>query len=279
MKKYAFLLGFLIAVSRFLYKEDKEIQVTEREFHSEKLPEAFEGFRIVHVSDYHNGWFGWRARHLLDQVRGADGDVIMMTGDVIDRRTPNLGRSKSFIRKLTKIGPVYYVTGNHEAHYKKWKKLKKYIEKSDMMNLSDTSVQLVKDGQAMNVVGMPDPWFLGNEVYSDVNLRFDKLLRHRMENISDYFTILMSHRPELFLTYVKYDIDLVLSGHAHGGQIRLPFVGGLYSPHQGILPKYAEGMHKMYGTALSVSRGLGNSRFPFRVFNHPEIVVLTLRKK
>lgn len=279
MKRYAFLLGFLIAFSRFLYKEDKEIQVTEREFFSEKLPEAFDGHRVVHVSDYHNAWFGWRARHLLDKIRHADGDVIMMTGDVIDRRTPDLRRSKSFIKQLVKIGPVYYVTGNHEAHYKKWKKLKKYIDRSDMTDLSETSVQVTRDGESINVVGMPDPWFLGNETYMDVNFRFESLLKHRLEDTSDDFTVLMSHRPELIHIYAKYDLDLVLSGHAHGGQIRLPFVGGLYSPHQGILPRYSEGMHKMYGTTVSVSRGLGNSRFPFRVFNHPEVVVLTLKRK
>ncbi len=279
MKKYAVLLGFLIAVARFLYKEDKDIRVTEREFFSEKLPGDFDGYRIVHVSDYHNAWFGFRARHLLDKVRRADGDVIMMTGDVVDRRTPNFRRARSLISQLVEIGPVYYVTGNHEAHYRRWKKLKRYIEESDMTDLSNDSVQLTSGDRRINVIGMPDPWFLGNEVYEDVNSRFDRLLNRRLADITDDFTILMSHRPELIHIYAKYDLDLVLSGHAHGGQIRLPFVGGLYSPHQGILPRYSEGMHKMYGTALSVSRGLGNSRFPFRVFNHPEIVVLTLRKK
>lgn len=279
MKKYAIILGFVIAAGRFLYKEDKRIQVNEREIISEELPEAFDGFKIVHISDFHNAWFGWKCRDLLDKIREAGGDAILITGDIIDRRTPNLRRSKYFIRKVTEILPTYYVTGNHEAHYKRWFNLKKYITKSDMENVSFSSVELVKDGQSINVAGMPDPWFLGDEEDPFVHLYFDRMLQYRLNSLPRGFTILMSHRPELLHIYSKYELDLVLSGHAHGGQIRLPYIGGLYSPHQGILPKYTEGIHYMNGTTLSISRGLGNSRFPFRIFNHPEIVVITLKKE
>ena len=279
MKKYAITLGFAIALSRFLYKEDKHIQMNERVITSDRLPGAFDGFRIIHVSDYHNAWFGWRGRHLLNKIREADGDVILITGDIIDRRTPNLRRSKHFTRKVSEILPAYYVTGNHEAHYKRWFNLKKYITESEMENLSFSSVELVKDGESINLAGMPDPWFLGDEEDPDVHLYFDKMLQHRLRGMPEGYTILMSHRPELFHIYSKYNLDLVLSGHAHGGQIRLPYIGGLYSPHQGILPRYTEGTHFKNGTTLSISRGLGNSRFPFRVFNRPEIIVITLKKK
>ena len=279
MKKYAITLGFAIALGRFLYKEDKYIQVNEREIASARLPEAFDGFRIIHVSDYHNAWFGWKASNLLDKIREAEGDVILITGDIIDRRTPNLRRSRYFIRKVSEILPAYFVTGNHEAHYKRWFNLKKYIIKSEMENLSFSSVELARDGGKINLAGMPDPWFLGDEEDPFVHLYFDKMLQHRLNGLPAGFTILMSHRPELFHIYSKYNLDLVLSGHAHGGQIRLPYLGGLYSPHQGILPRYTEGIHIKNDTALSISRGLGNSRFPFRVFNRPEIVVITLKKK
>lgn len=279
MKKYAITLGFVIALSRFLYKEDKSIQVNEREIYSDRIPDVFDGYRIVHISDYHNAWFGWKARTLLNKVQRAEGDVILITGDIIDRRTPNLRRSKHFIRKISEILPTYYVTGNHEAHYKRWFNLKKYITESDVENVSFSSTALVKDGEIINLAGMPDPWFLGDEEDPYVHLYFEKMLKDRLNGLPDGFTILISHRPELFHIYSKYELDLVLSGHAHGGQIRLPYFGGLYSPHQGVLPKYTEGTHYKNGTALSISRGLGNSRFPFRVFNHPEIVVITLKKK
>lgn len=279
MKKYAVTLGFVIALSRFLYKEDKYIEVNEREIYSDRIPEAFDGYRLVHVSDYHNAWFGRKARHLLNKIRQADGDMILITGDIIDRRTPNLRRSKYFIKQVSKILPTYYVTGNHEAHYKKWFKLKKYIAKSDMENLSFSSVKLTRGKESINIAGMPDLWFLGDEEDPGVHWYFERMLQNRLNSLSNGFTILMSHRPELLHIYGKYELDLVLAGHAHGGQIRVPYIGGLYSPHQGILPEYSEGTHYRNGTALSVSRGLGNSRFPFRVFNHPEIVAITLKKK
>lgn len=279
MKKYAIILGFAIALSRFLYKQDKHIQVNEREIISDRIPEAFAGYRIIHVSDFHNAWFGWKARKLLNKIRQADGDTILITGDIIDRRTPNLRRSKYFIRQVADILPTYYVTGNHEAHYRRWFNLKKYITESDMENLSFSSVKLVKDGDSINIAGMPDPWFLGDEEDPDVHLYFERMLQQQVDRLPEGYTILMSHRPELFQIYSKYELDLVLSGHAHGGQVRLPYVGGLYSPHQGVLPKYTQGTHYRNKTTLSISRGLGNSRFPFRVFNRPEIVVITLKKK
>lgn len=278
MKRYAIISGFIMALIRFLYKEDKEIHITERTVESSRLPEAFDGYRIVHVSDYHNAWFGRKAGRLLHEIREADGDVIFITGDIIDRRTPNLRRSRKFIKYVTEILPTYYVTGNHEAHYKKWWKLRKYIEKSDMKNISHDTVQVTLDGQSINVAGMPDVWFLGFEDNPETLEYFKAELDRRMSGLSDDFTILMSHRPELLHIYSRHDIDLVLSGHAHGGQIRLPAVKGLYAPHQGLLPKYSEGMHEQNGTILAISRGLGNSRFPFRVFNHPEIVVVTLKR-
>lgn len=279
MKKYAVILGFVIALGRFLYKQDKNIQVNERDFTSDRIPETFDSYRIIHVSDYHNAWFGWKAKDLLNKIRQADGDIILITGDIIDRRTPNLRRSKFFIRQVAEILPTYYVTGNHEAHYKRWFNLKKYITESDMENLSFSSAKLFKDGESINLAGIPDPWFLGDEEDPDVHLYFERMLQQQVDSLPEGFTILMSHRPELFHIYSKYELDLVLSGHAHGGQIRLPFAGGLYSPHQGVLPKYTQGTHYRNKTTLSISRGLGNSRFPFRVFNRPEIVVITLKKK
>lgn len=281
MKYKAILTGMMIATARFLYKEDKNIGITHRTLIHENIPKSFDGYKIIHVSDFHNAYFGRRSKHLLKMIEDIKGDVILMTGDIIDRRTPNLKRAVHFINGMTNILPTYFVTGNHEAHYKQWLRLKAEIDHSKMNNISNKIIKLEKDNEAINLAGINDPWFFGHEDNPYVYQYFKAQLIQTVMPLrhDDAFTVLMAHRPELFNIYSVLPVDLVLSGHAHGGQIRIPYVKGLYSPHQGILPKYSEGVHKKYGTTLSISRGLGNSRFPFRVFNHPEIVVITLKKE
>lgn len=279
MKLSQVIIGFSIALARFLYKEDKKIVTTHYTHESERVPEAFDGYKIVQVSDFHNAYFGRRSKTLLDQVRAADADVIFVTGDVIDRRTPNLKRAVHLLHELTHILPVYYVTGNHEAHYVHFDRLEQAIEMSQVRNISKGSERLYIGDDYIRLIGMEDLWFYGNEEEHALSDFFEADLRQRLNNESDAFTIVLSHRPELLDLYGRYEIDLVFTGHAHGGQIRLPVVKGLYAPHQGVLPKYTEGVHEKDGTHMVVSRGLGNSRFPFRVFNHPEIVVMELKRK
>lgn len=278
MKYKAITLGFLIACARFLYKEDKAVGVTHRTISSKDIPESFDGYKMIHVSDFHNARFGRNSGKLLKLLAAENGDIILMTGDIIDRRTPNLKRSVRFIKGLTELLPVYYVTGNHEAHYRRWPKLRRAIEDSAMVRLKNKTVLIQNNGDAIKLAGIDDPWFFGHEDNPFVLQRFKAQLMSMLLPDENIYTILMSHRPELFQMYRVMPVNLVLSGHAHGGQIRLPYVKGLYAPHQGILPKYAEGTHEADGTVLSISRGLGNSRFPFRVFNHPEIVVITLKR-
>lgn len=273
-------VGFLIACARFLYKENKDIVTTHHRLESERVPESFDGYKIIHVSDFHNSRFGRKSKKLLRKIEEADGDVIFYTGDVIDRRTPNLKRSVNFINKMAEMLPTYFVTGNHEAHYKDYKKLYNVIEKSGVSNISRRSLRLYNGDEYINLFGMEDLWFYGDENDPQVHEIFNRIIQTRMISIGrdGNFTILLSHRPELFDMYSHQPIDLVFAGHAHGGQIRLPVVKALYSPQQGVLPRYTEGMHSKDGTSMVVSRGIGNSRFPFRVFNHPEIIVVELKK-
>lgn len=279
MKYSQIILGFLIALSRFLYKEDKDIVTTCYEYKSDRVPYAFDGYRIVHVSDFHNARFGRRSRNLLKKIKEAEGDVIFITGDIIDRRTPYLKRAVNFINQVVKILPTYYVTGNHEAHYKRFDRLEEAIEQSEMKNISRTSDRLYIGNEYIHLLGIDDLWFYGDEDDHMVTDKFEADLKSRLQDKDDRLTLLMSHRPDLIDLYSRFPIDLVFSGHAHGGQIRLPFVKGLYAPHQGILPKYTEGVHKKNDTSVVISRGLGNSRFPFRIFNHPEIVIVELKRE
>ena len=279
MKYSHIILGFLIALARFLYKEDKDIVTTRYVHKSDRVPYAFDGYRIIQVSDFHNARFGRRSRDLLAKIKEADGDVIFVTGDIIDRRTPYLKRSLQFIDQLTEILPAYYVTGNHEAHYKHFEKLERAIGQSDMKNISRTDDRLYIGNEYIHLLGLEDLWFYGEEEDPMIMDRFEMSLRERLQDKDDRLTLLMAHRPDQIDLYSRFPIDLVFTGHAHGGQIRLPFVKGLYAPHQGILPKYTEGVHTKNGTSVVISRGLGNSRFPFRVFNHPEIVIVELERE
>ncbi|WP_020007310.1 metallophosphoesterase [Salinicoccus albus] len=272
-------VGFLVACARFLYKENKDIATAHHRIESDRIPKSFDGYKIIHVSDFHNSYFGRKSENLLRKIEEAEGDVIFFTGDIIDRRTPNLKRAVHFLNKMAEMLPTYYVTGNHEAHYKKYRKLHKEIEASGVKNISRKRCRLYHGDEYINLFGMEDLWFYGDENDPLVADIFDKIIKKRMISIGrdGDFTILLSHRPELFEMYIRHPIDLVFSGHAHGGQIRLPFVKALYSPQQGIFPKFTEGSHSKDGTTMFVSRGIGNSRFPFRVFNHPELIVVELK--
>ena len=273
------ILGFIIASARFLWTEDKHIVTTHYTYRSKKVPKSFDGFKIVQVSDFHNAYFGRRSKHLLEAVEVAAPDAIVITGDIVDRRTPCLKRAAVLVEKITEIQKTFYVTGNHEAHYKHFNKLYDVIGKSDVRNITKHSAELERNGEKINLAGINDVWFFGDEVNPETYRNFKQELADKVNILPHDFTVLLAHRPELLPVYSKNDVDLVFSGHAHGGQIRLPVVKGLYAPHQGVNPKYTEGMHEQNGTTMIVSRGLGNSRFPFRVFNHPEVVVVELRSE
>lgn len=271
------IIGFIIASARFLWTEDKHIVTTHYTYRSKKVPKSFDGYKIVQVSDFHNAYLGRRSKNLLKAVEAAEPDTIVITGDIVDRRTPYLKRAAVLIEKITEIQQTFYITGNHEAHYKHFNKLYDVIGRSDVRNITKHSAVLERNGEKINLAGINDVWFFGDEVNPKTYRNFQNELTAKVSELPHDFTVLLAHRPELLSIYSKNDVDIVFSGHAHGGQIRLPVVKGLYAPHQGVNPKYTEGMHEQNGTTMVVSRGLGNSRFPFRVFNHPEVVIVELR--
>lgn len=278
MKILSLFIAFNMAFSIFLYNSNKRIGITQRTLHMNHLPDGFDGYTIAHVSDYHNSFFGFRATHVLRKIRALKAEVIFFTGDIIDRRTPNLKRAKRFIDDLSDIAPVYYVTGNHEIHYDDFNALYNYIGASKWQNISMNGRVLERYGDSITLLGMNDLWFYGDEESLEIFEHFRNALNRKVDGVTG-FKMLLSHRPELMQMYVDAGVNVVFSGHAHGGQFRLPIIKGLYAPHQGINPKYSEGVHTIHDTTLHISRGLGNSRFPFRLFNHPEVIKVTLRKK
>lgn len=273
-KKYA-IIGAGIATTALtaaLLWGNCAITVTNYTLTCSKLPEAFEHYRIVQVSDLHNTAFGKDNQTLLKKIQEAKPDMIVITGDLIDSRRTNLEIALAFAACAVEIAPCYYVAGNHESRIDAFPELREGLEELGVQILANEWLSIEKDGQYIQIAGIFDPKFYAQEVKPEV---VQKLLAKALP--PDGYTILLAHRPEYFDVYAEQGVDLVFCGHAHGGQMRLPIVGGLYAPGQGVLPTYDAGVFQQNNTTMVVSRGLGNSLFPLRVNNRPELVVMELR--
>ena len=261
------LIAALIACAAI---DSRNIDVTR--FTVSGAPEAFSGFKIAQISDLHNAEFGTDNQKLIDILKSEAPDAIVITGDLIDARRTNTEIAESFARRCMEIADCYYVPGNHEARLGDTYDAFESALVADGVNvLRNGSVRIRKEMDAIRIVGVDDPAFAKA---SDAITNLDAALEALS---SDDFTILLAHRPELIDEYSKWGIDLVLSGHAHGGQIRLPGIGGLYAPGQGFFPKYTFGNYTVGDTEMIVSRGIGNSAFPLRVNDRPEVVIVTLK--
>ena len=240
------------------------------------IPAAFSGFRIAQVSDLHNAEFGENNARLLELLSESGPDIIVITGDLVDSGHTDIDIAIRFAEEAARIAPVYYVTGNHEARLSQYDRLRNGLEAAGVSMLEDRAVELERDGEKITLVGLSDPDFT---VRGDIFGEVPAMVSTKLESLADTessYTILLSHRPELFESYASSGIDLVLSGHAHGGQFRLPFIGGLVAPNQGLFPKYDAGLYTESSTQMVVSRGIGNSIIPVRFNNRPEIVIVEL---
>ncbi len=285
------LLGF----SYFLfYWENNVVQTSRFVVESELLPRAFDRFKIVQVSDLHGKIFGLDSRSLFDKIRSERPNIIVITGDLIDERRFDLEYARDVVRKLSRIAPVFYVTGNHEGNFVAGIKEQTLdaIQQSGATMLDERSVELTFDSNGALVftpkeegdspclpdsillAGTPDPI----EQKTNYRIWVDERLA-RIPRCDEQFGVLLAHRPDLIDSYAKRRFDLVFSGHAHGGQFRVPFLlpNGLYAPNQGFFPKYTNGLYRKGRTTEIVSRGLGPSVIPTRIFNRPNLVVCELR--
>lgn len=240
---------------------------TSHELISEEIPASFDGFKIVQVSDLHDAMFGDRNERLIAKVEKQQPDVIFITGDIIDSRRYKLEQSIETAEQLVAIAPTYFVTGNHEVATNDLTTIYGELERVGVITLKNEALQLRKGDDSIAIVGLEDPL---------MNYNVEQQLQQLVSN--EQYTILLSHRPELFEAYVEAGVDSVFAGHAHGGQIRIPWLlNGMFSPGQGWFPNYTAGMYVEQQTAMVVSRGLGNSAFQQRIFNLPELIAVTLK--
>ena len=252
------------------------LEVNEYEIVSDQIPQGFDGFRIAQVSDLHNAEFGENNSKLIELVSQTEPDIIVLTGDLIDSRHTDIEIALSFARQAIKLAPVYYVSGNHEARMREYADLKMGLAEAGVTVLENQQVRITREDESITLMGIDDPSFREDYLFGDAEFVARQAIEN-LQNESDGYTVVLSHRPELFDLYVEPEIDLVFSGHAHGGQFRLPFVGGLVAPNQGFFPKFDAGQFTEENTTMIVSRGVGNSIIPLRFNNRPEIVVAELK--
>ena len=269
-KTFLIIASAIVALFAFFTYQNNAITITEIDYQNDKIPEAFNGYKILHISDLHNKTFGDKQSGILAKIKNINPDIIVITGDLIDSNRTNIDVALDLVNGAIDIAPIYYVSGNHEAQSGVYNQLKSKLENAGVIVLENQKTEVLKDNQSIEVIGLSDIAFESGRDWLDGNL-----LNTLIENNST-FKIVLSHRPELFEIYSNSNADLVFSGHAHGGQIRIPFVGGLIAPDQGFFPKLTEGIHTSNDTSMVISRGLGNSVFPVRIFNRPELIVVTL---
>lgn len=258
----------------FLWWSNHSLQTERFTFASSRLPEGFDGCVIVQLSDLHGAAFGEDNADLIEQVRSHRPDYIFLTGDLQDRyrQTPR-SYSVALGRAFSEIAPTYFVTGNHEWAYKDIRELKRELQDAGVTVLTNEYVSLTRNGDRILLAGIDDPNGFADQKTPE------ELAEELRSAEPDAFWLLLAHRNNYFEKEYRYlGADLVISGHGHGGLIRLPFTDGLISVERSFFPSYTAGFYQINGADLFVSRGLGNSGRTFRLFNRPEVVVLTLEK-
>lgn len=252
----------------FTVDSNRRLVTTEYRVHSEKLPDSFDGFRVVQLSDLHGCEYGEDNEKLLEAVSDAQPDVIALTGDLFDEYT-DYNYAADICEELGKIAPVYYVSGNHE-----WtdnpRDTFEDMEEKGVNVLRNEYVSIEREGETIVLAGVDDP----NGPY-DMISREDFVAEIKAE--TDDYILMLSHRNTEFDTWTSLDVDLVLSGHAHGGIIRLPVIGGVLIHREDLGDKHIEGMFTQENTTMIVSRGAGSNGFIPRFNNNPEIVVVELK--
>ncbi len=293
------IISVLLLLGGFLRWSRKSIKTTTYEYSGGSEHAArCEELTIVHLSDLQSEYFGKNQRNLLRKVEDAKPDLIFFTGDLVDRNHTDYQAGLTLMEGLVKIAPVYYVDGNHELALP-------VTDISQMYDaMADMGVRLLRDrgeafyckGIKLRLLGLSEETLYRAKVsggaleegqkssrgkVSDTDIDaglvkgvIEDLLSGTDSDSDSEVTVLLVHEPQFLEIYGQPGIDLICAGHAHGGQIRLPFTQGLFAPGQGILPKLTSGMHRSGGSTMVISRGLGNSTFPFRVFNRPEVVAL-----
>lgn len=267
-KKIIALLLLLPIILLFIWHQNNHLVITTYAYKSSKISSDANKFSIVQISDLHNAHFGRNNKKLISGVESLAPDIVVITGDIVDSNHTNISTAIKFVEEVAKKYPVYYVTGNHEYWLDETERKELFagIKDAGAVILDNEKNSIDMDMGSMTLIGLDD---------NNLN---DGILRSMMEECKgNELTVVLAHEPQYIDQYGNTGADLVLTGHAHGGQMILPFIGPLIAPDQGFLPKYTAGQFEKNNTTMYISRGLGNSVIPVRLFNYPEIVCVEIQ--
>lgn len=279
MKKFLIVLLLLVVciggLAGYVVWDDMTVEITDYEIASEKLPEDFDGYKIALLTDYHNATY---PEQVIDKVKQIEPDVIIACGDMMTMGDDSYANTTRLFDGIVKIAPVYMVSGNHEIFSEDWRStLRPAFEAQGVKVLDIADVYLTKGSSRIHMYGLQDPAIADSRILTEAGMEpwIQKAVRTKDP---DTFNILLCHRANYFDRIYKTGYELVLSGHMHGGMVRLPFLGGLLTPERDQwFPAYTAGIYEKEGSKMVVSRGLDNLKGRPRVFNGPEVVAVTLR--
>ena len=264
------ILALIAAAAAFLIKDSRDdLEISRYEVKSQKLPESFDGFKIVQLSDLHGAEFGEDGMELVEKVKELEPDMIALTGDFVTDEG-DLAAVEKLAARLVKLCPVYFVSGNHEFGSGLAIEVRNILERAGVKYLSNEYLTISRGEDEILLGGVEDPL-----AYAD-RLSPDELAQKMNDAAPDAFKILLGHRNYWMTEYPELPVDLIFCGHAHGGLIRIPGVGGLIGTDRRLFPDFDAGEYNNGRYTLIVSRGLGNSVSIPRIFNRPEIVCVEL---
>lgn len=259
-----------------LYIDNNVIEITEILVEDSEIPSAFEGTKILQISDLHNKSYGEDNIILRQKIDEIHPDYIFLTGDMVSSRDTDFTPFYHLVSELGKNYECYYIYGNHELDLKNEdrKEITETLQKYHVNVLDNTEVTLSKEGEEINLYGM---WY-NPKYYIHEEFQLENMLKI-MGEAKDGYVILLTHNPDDFAIYAEWGADLTFSGHVHGGMIRLPFIGGLISPNRTLFPVYDAGLYTLSNAQLIVSRGMSRGQTGIRFLNQPELIVVTLKTK
>ena len=239
-----------------------------------------EPVKFALVTDLHSGYYGKDEAELINMIDRETPDAILMSGDIFDDRL-SMDNARIFCEQIAGKYPCFYVTGNHEIWSPNEHKINEYLRSIGITVLEGTAETLAIKGSVISFCGVDDPTYMTDAEWA-VQLTSTATAAdsaNASTGTTAPYKVLLSHRPERTKTYEAYDVDLIVCGHAHGGQWKIPFTQmGVHAPNQGQFPRYVDGLYELgNGSKMVVSRGLARERMPYpRFFNHPEIVIITV---
>lgn len=279
------LIPFLIASAvGIAYLGSQILRAPEYVVCSDKIPEPFDGFRILQISDLHNRFFGKRNENLCGFVRAHRPDLVAITGDIISRDKPDFDAAFSLAEGICPHTDCFFIPGNHEQRLRpsQTRTLEDGLRERGVRILHNQNVRIYRGDRFIHLYGMEIPL----RYYQFPRTRETEaayLIKKRVDELvgpcpRGEFTVLLTHNPLYFPAYAGWGADLTLAGHVHGGVMRLPKGKGLFSPERSLFPKYSGGVYRHGESLMAVSRGLGESFLGTRIFNPPEVVSIILQR-